>query len=178
MTQQLKLAVIGAGAMGRDHIRYIQDNPDAKLVAIADPMPESEELAKSIDVEWYADYNDMFDHVALDGVVIASPNGLHLPMARAALEHGVPPLVEKPISDDLDDARIFAKEAREIGLPVLVGQHRRHNPKVQRAKEIIDSGVLGRIVTVSVHYNITTSTSRIRITTFPGAGRKAPARFS
>lgn len=154
MTQQLKLAVIGAGAMGRDHIRYIQDNPDAKLVAIADPMPESEELAKSIDVEWYADCNDMFDHVALDGVVIASPNGLHLPMARAALEHGVPPLVEKPISDDLDDARIFAEEAREIGLPVLVGQHRRHNPKVQRAKEIIESGVLSRIVTVSVHYNI------------------------
>ncbi len=86
MTQQLRLAVIGAGAMGRDHIRYIQDNPDAKLVAIADPMHESEELAKSIDVAWYADYNDMFDHVALDGVVIASPNGLHLPMARAALE--------------------------------------------------------------------------------------------
>ena len=70
MTQQLKLAVIGAGAMGRDHIRYIQDNPDAKLVAIADPMPESEELAKSIDVEWYADYNDMFDHVALDGCLL------------------------------------------------------------------------------------------------------------
>lgn len=51
MTQRLKLAVIGAGAMGRDHIRYIQDNPDAKLVAIADPMPESEKLAKSIDVD-------------------------------------------------------------------------------------------------------------------------------
>ena len=154
MTQQLRLAVIGAGAMGRDHIRYIQDNPDAALVAIADPMHESEELAKSIGVAWYADYNDMFDHVELDGVIIASPNSLHLPMARAALKHGVPPLVEKPISDDLDDARIFAKEAREIGLPVLVGQHRRHNPKVQRAKEIIESGVLGTIVTVSVHYNI------------------------
>ena len=111
MTQQLRLAVIGAGAMGRDHIRYIQDNPDAALVAIADPMHESEELAKSIGVAWYADYNDMFDHVELDGVVIASPNSLHLPMARAALKHGVPPLVEKPISDDLDDARIFAKSA-------------------------------------------------------------------
>ena len=93
MTQQLRLAVIGAGAMGRDHIRYIQDNPDAALVAIADPMHESEELAKSIGVAWYADYNDMFDHVELDGVVIASPNSLHLPMARAALKHGVPPLV-------------------------------------------------------------------------------------
>lgn len=109
MTQQLRLAVIGAGAMGRDHIRYIQDNPDAALVAIADPMHESEELAKSIGVAWYADYNDMFDHVELDGVVIASPNSLHLPMARAALKHGVPPLVEKPISDDLDETRASSR---------------------------------------------------------------------
>lgn len=154
MTNQLRLAVIGAGAMGRDHIRYIQDDPDARLVAIADPMPAAEQTAKDAGVPWFADYREMLDCTALDGVVIASPNNLHVPMARDTVAHGIPTLVEKPISDDLDDARVFADEARASGVPVLVGQHRRHNPKVRRAKEIIESGALGRIVTVAVLYNL------------------------
>ena len=154
MTSQLRIAVIGAGAMGRDHIRYIQDDPDAALAAIADPMPSAETVAREAGVPWYADYRAMLDEVELDGVVIASPNHLHVPMARDVIAKGVPVLVEKPIGDDLDDARAFAAEARSSGVPVLVGQHRRHNPKVRRAKEIIESGVLGRIVTVSVMYNL------------------------
>ena len=154
MTNQLRLAVIGAGAMGRDHIRYIQDDPDARLVAVADPMPAAEQTAKDAGVPWFVDYREMLDCTALDGVVIASPNNLHVPMARDTVAHGIPTLVEKPISDDLDDARAFADEARASGVPVLVGQHRRHNPKVRRAKEIIESGALGRIVTVAVLYNL------------------------
>lgn len=154
MTNQLRIAVIGAGAMGRDHMRYIQDDPDATLAAIADPVPATEALARDAGVPWFADYREMLEHVALDGVVIASPNHLHVSTARDVIARGVPVLVEKPIGDDLDDARRFAEEARDCGVPVLVGQHRRHNPKVRRAKEIIDSGVLGRIVTVAVLYNL------------------------
>ena len=154
MTEQLKLAVVGAGAMGRDHIRYIQDDPGATLAAIADPTDEAHALADSLGVPWFADCEEMARAGGLDGVVIASPNHLHLANARTALAHGIPALVEKPISDDLDDARAFAAEARESGVPVLVGQHRRHNPKARRAKEIIESGALGTIVAVSVHYGI------------------------
>lgn len=153
-TTSLRIAVIGAGAMGRDHIRYILDDTDATLAAVADPMPGTAGVAKDAGAPWFADYREMLDCTALDGVVIASPNHLHLPMARDVIAHGVPVLIEKPIGDDLDDARRFAVEARESGVPVLVGQHRRHNPKVRRAKEIIDSGALGRIVTVAVLYNL------------------------
>ncbi|GAA3037562.1 Gfo/Idh/MocA family protein [Microbacterium dextranolyticum] len=154
MNEQLRIAIIGAGAMGRDHVRYVQDDPQTVLVALADPMPETEAYAASLGVPWYADHVEMLDAVRPDGVIIASPNRLHLPMARDVIARGIPVLVEKPISDDLDDARAFAAEAREQGAKVLIGQHRRHNPKVRRAKEIIDSGVLGRIVTVSMHYAI------------------------
>ncbi|WP_218055920.1 Gfo/Idh/MocA family protein [Actinobaculum suis] len=96
----------------------------------------------------------MFKEAKPDGVIIVTPNHLHLPVARQALAHGVVPLVEKPISDDLDDALRFAEEAEKAGIPVLVGQHRRHNPKVNKAKEIIASGVLGTLTVSSFHYLI------------------------
>ena len=50
MTSQLRIAVIGAGAMGRDHIRYIQDDPDAALAAVADPMPSAEAVAREAEI--------------------------------------------------------------------------------------------------------------------------------
>ena len=64
------------------------------------------------------------------------------------------PLVEKPISNDLEDAQAFAAEAETAGVPVLVGQHRRHNPFVNKAKEIIESGELGKLTVSSFHYMI------------------------
>ena len=57
-------------------------------------------------------------------------------------------------SNDLEDAQAFAAEAETAGVPVLVGQHRRHNPFVNKAKEIIESGELGKLTVSSFHYMI------------------------
>lgn len=154
MSSKLNLAVIGAGAMGRDHIKYIQNEENTKLVAIADPVPEVAQYAESLNVPYFANHKEMMDKVKLDGVIIASPNKLHIPMAYDALERNIPTLIEKPISDDLEQAKAFAAAAKAKKAKVLVGQHRRHNPVVQKAKEIIASGKLGKIVTVSCHYMI------------------------
>lgn len=154
MSKQNRIAVIGAGVMGRDHIKYIGNEERATLAAISDPMPAAKELAASLGVPYFADHKEMLDGVELDGVIIASPNKLHIPQAYDTLERNIPTLIEKPVSDDLDAAREFAKAAEAKGTPMLVGQHRRHNPYVKRAKEIISSGELGHIVAVSMHYLI------------------------
>ena len=70
------------------------------------------------------------------------------------MKRNIVPLVEKPISNDLEDAQAFAAEAETAGVPVLVGQHRRHNPFVNKAKEIIESGELGELTVSSFHYMI------------------------
>lgn len=70
------------------------------------------------------------------------------------MKRNIVPLVEKPISNDLEDAQAFAAEAETAGVPVLVGQHRRHNPFVNKAKEIIESGELGKLTVSSFHYMI------------------------
>lgn len=150
----IRIAVVGAGAMGRNHIRFVVEEPACELVAIADAFEGARETADKAGVPFFTDPAQMMDEVKPDGIIIATPNGLHLSVAREAVSRGIVPLVEKPISDDLADAERFAAEADKAGVPVLVGQHRRHNPFVSKAKEIIDGGELGQLTVSSFHYMI------------------------
>lgn len=150
----VRIAVVGAGAMGRNHIRFVVEEPACELVAIADAFEGARETADKAGVPFFTDPAQMMDEVKPDGIIIATPNGLHLSVAREAVSRGIVPLVEKPISDDLADAERFAAEADEADVPVLVGQHRRHNPFVSKAKEIIDGGELGQLTVSSFHYMI------------------------
>jgi predicted dehydrogenase len=155
MTQKkVGLAVIGAGAMGQNHIRFIQEEKGCELVAIADAYEGARTIADKAGVPYYQDAAKMMDEVKPDGVIVVTPNHLHLPIAREAIQRGIPVLVEKPISDDLEDAKRFAKEANAAKVPVLVGQHRRYNPFVNAAKQIIAEGGLGKLTVASFHYMI------------------------
>lgn len=152
--KQVRLAVIGAGAMGRNHIRFVQEEPNSQLVTIADAYEGAKYIADKNDVPFYQDPNAMMDEIKPDGVIIVTPNKLHLPIARESVKRGIPTLIEKPISDDLSDAEKFVKEIKDSNVPVLVGQHRRYNPYVNKAKQIIDSGELGKLTVASFHYMI------------------------
>lgn len=150
----VRIAVIGAGAMGRNHIRFVTEEPEAELVAIADAFEGARATAEAAGVPFYTDPAQMMDEVKPEAVIIATPNDLHLGVAHEAVKRNIVPLVEKPISNDLEDAQAFAAEAETAGVPVLVGQHRRHNPFVNKAKEIIESGELGKLTVSSFHYMI------------------------
>ena len=150
----VRIAVIGAGAMGRNHIRFVTEEPEAELVAIADAFEGARATAEAAGVPFFTDPAQMMDEVKPEAVIIATPNDLHLGVAREAIKRNIVPLVEKPISNDLEDAQAFAAEAETAGVPVLVGQHRRHNPFVNKAKEIIESGELGKLTVSSFHYMI------------------------
>jgi predicted dehydrogenase len=84
-----------------------------------------------------------------DGVVIATPNHLHLAHAELCIDAGIPVLIEKPIADTLEKADRIATLSEAAGVPVLIGHHRRHNPIVARAKEVVQAGTLGEIVAVN-----------------------------
>ncbi len=117
----VRIAVIGAGAMGRNHIRFVTEEPEAELVAIADAFEGARATAEAAGVPFYTDPAQMMDEVKPEAVIIATPNDLHLGVAREAVKRNIVPLVEKPISNDLEDAQAFAAEAETAGVPVLVG---------------------------------------------------------
>ena len=98
----------------------------------------------------YPDYTEMMAAEAalpadarMQFVAIVTPNHLHLPMAEEALRLGCPILIEKPLADTAANGARICDIAEQTGVPVLVGHHRRHNPLVAKAREIVDSGALG-----------------------------------
>lgn len=149
MKPAVRLAVAGAGLIGRAHLQAIARAPDCELVAIVDPAPAAPELAAQYGVPLFTGLATMLDTMGPDGVILATPNALHVSGARTCLQHGVPALIEKPVADDLAEAQDLAHAVEASGLPFLVGHHRRHSPLLQAACAAVASGRLGRLVTVS-----------------------------
>lgn len=74
----VRIAVIGAGAMGRNHIRFVTEEPETELVAIADAFEGARATAEAAGVPFYTDPAQMMDEVKPEAVIIATPNDLHL----------------------------------------------------------------------------------------------------
>ncbi|MEW5980070.1 MAG: Gfo/Idh/MocA family oxidoreductase [Acidobacteriota bacterium] len=145
---RVKIAVLGAGLIGKSHIQHILAEPEAELAAIVDPAPIGRSMAEEKGVPWYPSLADLLSERKPDGVIVATPNQLHLLQGMEAVAAGLPALIEKPLTDDVASATKLVEAAEAAGVALLVGHHRRYNPMVWRAKEIIESGRLGRIVAV------------------------------
>lgn len=97
---------------------------------------------------WYADHRALLEQEKPDGLIIASPNTLHLPMALDCAAEGVPALIEKPVTENVAAAQRLCAAVKRIGVPMLVGHHRRHNPIIKAAREAVATGRLGRLTAV------------------------------
>ncbi|WP_193185835.1 Gfo/Idh/MocA family protein [Nisaea sediminum] len=144
-----RIAVAGAGVIGREHCKLIAAHPDVALAGIADPDPAAPAYAASLGTPHFPDLETMLDATGPDGAIVALPTGLHKSAGLACIERGIPSLMEKPVAATLADAFELARASKAAGIPVLVGHHRRHSPDIGLARETVASGRLGRIVTVS-----------------------------
>jgi predicted dehydrogenase len=140
----MRIAVVGAGQFGRKHIETIRNEPQCQLVAVVDPLSP-----KDLGVQVFSDHQQMLNQVKPQGVIIATPNALHVPVGLACVERGVPVLVEKPVADTVALANQLVAAAERARVPLLVGHHRRHNPLVEKAREIVQGGGIGRLVAVA-----------------------------
>lgn len=151
----VKLGVIGCGAIGqRRHILEAHANPDIHLVALADPNQERVEtvakhfasLPPQTSIKAYTDWKDLLKHPGLDAVVVATPNALHAEQTMAAFEAGKHVLVEKPMATTLEEARAMIQAGEKAGRYLMVGQNQRLMPPHVKAKELLDRGVLGKVL--------------------------------
>ena len=144
-----KIVIIGTGLIGREHCALVQKHPHAILVGIADLSPSAKDYADKIDVAYYSDYQKLIEVTQPDGVIIALPNTLHVTAGLICLEMGIPCLVEKPISDTIESARVLVEASETSNVPVLIGHHRRHSPDIREAKKLISEGAVGDLVAVN-----------------------------
>src|SRR5262245_23167888 len=142
----LKLAVVGAGVIGQRHAERIAEEASARLSAVADPSAVGREVAARLGAKWFESFDQLLSEAQPDGVIVATPNRVHLSNGLLAVAARVPVLVEKPIADDVAVGAQLVDAAERAGVPLLVGHHRRYNPMVQKVKEVVDSGRLGRII--------------------------------
>ncbi|MBV8536239.1 MAG: Gfo/Idh/MocA family oxidoreductase [Alphaproteobacteria bacterium] len=144
-----RIAVIGAGAFGRKHVDVLRANASCEIAAIADPAPAAAEFARSQHIAYFADHERLLDEAKPDAVIVAAPNALHLPVGLACAARRVPMLMEKPVADSVEAAQTLVETARRTRTPLLVGHHRRHNPLLAAAREVVRGGRLGRLTAIS-----------------------------
>ena len=153
LSPRLPIALLGAGAIGRMHAERLLRHPTAALAAIADPTPAARAFAAACGVPWFAEPAELLASVRPAAAIVATPNASHVEVGIACLRAGVAALVEKPIADDPAAAARLCEEAQRSGTPLLVGHHRRHNPALQRARELVQGGAIGRPVSATVMAN-------------------------
>ncbi|MEM7498640.1 MAG: Gfo/Idh/MocA family oxidoreductase [Pseudomonadota bacterium] len=147
MSTPVRLAVAGAGLVGRRHAQAIPA-AGALLAGIADPSTEAQAFAATLGVPWHSSLEALLAAGGVDGVILATPNALHEEGAIACVSAGVAVLVEKPIAATAAQGRRMVAAADAAGVPLAVGHHRRHNPIVARARALIAEGRLGTITAV------------------------------
>jgi predicted dehydrogenase len=139
--KRTRIAVAGAGLIGRAHIAALRASPSCELSAVVDPSPAAGARFSSLD--------ELLRHDRPAGVILATPNPLHVEQALQCIDAGLPILLEKPIAPTVEGAEKIVRESERRKVPVLIGHHRAHSPIMARAKEIVDSGRLGRLVAVT-----------------------------
>jgi predicted dehydrogenase len=144
-----RIAVVGAGLIGRKHLGILKSDPAFEVAGIADPAPPAEAYARENGFALFKDTEALLDKAKPDGVIIAGPNVTHLGVALACAARRIPAIVEKPVADTVADALKVVEAAREANVPMLTGHHRRYNPIMQVAREFISSGALGKLVAVN-----------------------------
>ncbi len=133
-----RIALVGAGHLGRWHAQQLAGLPDAELVAICDPDPARQALADLHGCPLVTDHRQL-DPADLDGVTIAAPTTLHHELARHFLARGVPCLVEKPLAASATEARELCELAESQGALLQVGHIERFNPALRAvARRITD----------------------------------------
>jgi predicted dehydrogenase len=144
---RFQVAVIGAGAIGHDHMASFKLHPAAHVVAIAEVSPKrGREAADYFGIpEVVTDYRALLRRADIDVISIALPNYLHARVALEALRAGKHVMLDKPMATNARDAAKLVAEAKKRGVLFMVGQNFRFNIETQTAKRVIEKGALGEI---------------------------------
>ncbi|ACQ79443.1 oxidoreductase domain protein [Beutenbergia cavernae DSM 12333] len=132
-----RIALVGAGSMGRNHARVVATSNDAELAVVVDPVPEvGRAVADAHGARWAADLTGLGD---VDAVVVAASTEHHYAIVGDVLDAGLPVLVEKPVCPSLAQTEEILERSRTAGVPLMCGLLERYNPAVMVALEMVDA---------------------------------------
>ncbi|WP_407408666.1 Gfo/Idh/MocA family protein [Peribacillus sp.] len=150
----LKVAVLGCGTIARvRHLLEYDNNKEVEIAAVCDIVEErAEEMAKLYGAEAFTDYRDVLENKEIDVISICLPNYLHASVTIAALNAGKHVLCEKPMATSKDEAEAMIKAGKLNQKKLMIAHNQRFVASHQKAKEIIESGKLGKIYSFSTTF--------------------------
>ncbi|MGQ9618035.1 MAG: Gfo/Idh/MocA family oxidoreductase [Candidatus Aminicenantia bacterium] len=133
-----RIGVIGVGYLGSQHARILSTLPDCKLTCVVDINRERvKKIAKEFSTSPLFNWKDAIP--LIDSAVVATPTSIHYEISKGLIEKGKHVLVEKPITEKIEQAEELIEIAYKKGLVFQVGHIERFNPALREAKEIIDN---------------------------------------
>jgi predicted dehydrogenase len=144
---EIGFAIIGCGRMGKRRATDIARNTHSKLICLVDNRRDIvESLAKQFECEFYTDYIEAIKREDIDAVVISMPNKFHSEVSIKSMKQKKHVFCEKPMATSSIEAKLMVKNALREGVFLKVGSNVRFFSNVEKAKEIVNSGALGRIL--------------------------------
>jgi len=137
---EVRLAVIGVGAIGQVHVSKVLESDFARLVSVSDYSPHGEEVAARFGVPNRRDYRDVLADEP-EGVIISVPNESHREVAAFFATSKVHLLIEKPLAESLEAGKAIIAAARAGNVHLLIGHHRRHNNLVHAARRLVQERI-------------------------------------
>lgn len=155
--KKLRVAIIGQGRSGRDiHGAFFrsEENDKYEVVAVVDALADRRERAKAeYGCDVYDDYRKLYDRNDIDLVINSTFSHMHYHVSMDMLTHGFNVVVEKPFSAHKEECAAMIRAAKEHNVMLCVFQQSHFAPYYRRIREILDSGVLGRPVQISISFN-------------------------
>lgn len=152
----ITVGCIGTGGRCQHLMKSLAQIPNVKIAAVCDVFDPNREAAKKLsdrDATGFKDYHELLARKDIDAVLIASPDHWHVPMTVDACAAGKDVYVEKPLTHDLAEGDRVIKARDDHKRIVQVGMQQRSMPHLQKAKELIEAGRIGRVFKAHLTWN-------------------------
>ena len=154
--KKVRMGVVGCGGMGQGHIKNIKELPEAELTAVSDvDLETAKKVGTENNVPYFDDYHKLIKSGLCDAVLIATPHYLHHEIGIAAFKAGLHVLTEKPLTVTVSAADAFLAAAKKSQKVFSVMYQSRTVPEIRLARQIVESGQLGKIrrtLMIAPHY--------------------------
>lgn len=147
----VRFGLVGAGRMGRNHLRALQDSTTARITAIAEPSDAARAALPRVDATVHPSLEAMLDADDIDAALVCAPSDLHLATVQRLIAARLPILCEKPVGVTAHEAREAAALTATAGMPFQVGFWRRFVPSLRRLRRQIEADELGGVYAVACY---------------------------
>lgn len=146
----IKIGIVGAGIIGKEHANAIMNNPDCRLVAVCDTKEErAAEIAEKYNATSFFSYKEMCEKIEMDAVILNLPHFLHCEVTKYFLDNKINVLIEKPMAMTSEECNSMIESAQKNGVKLAVGHVQRYFSVYDDVKGIIESKKYGNLCMIT-----------------------------